>query len=95
MNWIAIKNKIIEELNCEERALKKPGIRMGALNRIEERLDHDIITNPKILNAIGKKTLVDSLSKAKKLNGAEKSVINHIYDVLNGRQIPMRKKKNL
>jgi hypothetical protein len=93
MDWTTIKNKIIEELNSKERDLARPSIRMGALNRIEERLDNEIIANPKILNTIGKKTLVDSLSKIKKLNGAEKSVVNHIYDVLNGRQIPMRKRK--
>lgn len=93
MDWITIKQSILNELNSQERNLANPQIRTNALTSIESILGPLIVANPKLLSKIGKADLLESLSKLKKLNSAEKSIVNHIYQVLNSEPIPIKKRK--
>jgi hypothetical protein len=93
MNWEEIKSKVIEELNNPDRNLSNPDIRANALKSIEGLLKEVIIANPDLLQKIEKSSLLDSMEKLKKLNSAEKSVVNHIYAVLEGKEIPIKKRK--
>ena len=95
MNWADIKYNIITELNSKKRDLADPRIRTNSLVGIESKIGILIQSNPELLLKIGKEDLLKSLNKLKKLNSAEKSIINHIYDVLEGKQIPIRKKNRL
>lgn len=89
MNWKKIKKSIKSQLLS--RNLTNPNIRLNALESIENLMDKSLLSNPIRLLSIPKKTLKENLAKNKKLNGAETSIINHIYDVLNGTPIPSRK----
>jgi hypothetical protein len=84
MNWTEIKKDIQKSLI--ERGLKKPSIRLNALENIESILKNNFprfIENPQ--ESFGKKerNIVKSeLAKFKEngcLNSAESSVINEIY----------------
>jgi hypothetical protein len=92
MNWLEVKNKILDELNNEERNLSDSSIRTNALISLEKLLKEIIIENPELLLKIGKENLLNSLTKIKKLNGAEKSIVNHVFNVLNEEPIPLKKK---
>lgn len=74
-------------------ALVEPEIRLNALESIEGLLGEKIIETPALLLEIDKAALISQLAKQKKLNDAELSIINHIYDLINGRQISFRVKK--
>ncbi len=87
MKWEEIKNEILSELNSPERNLANPMIRTKALEKIEDLLKEVILANPQLLNKIGKETFLKGLLKLKKLNSAEKSIVNHIFDVLEGSPI--------
>lgn len=85
MNWEAIKKSIQDDLNS--RNLKNPNIRLNALDRIENLLKihyPELINNPKIeFNLIDKKELKEKLGVYKdqnKINSAESSIINEIYN---------------
>lgn len=88
MEWGYIKGSIKKQLL--ERNLSNPNIRINALDRVEQLIDRKFLDQPILLLDLGKERLKNILSKRKKLNSAECSVINHIYDVLNGRHIPFR-----
>jgi len=89
MTWNNIKQSIKTQLLS--RNLVNPNIRLNALDHIETIIDKKFISNPIKLLSIHKQVLKDQLGKKKKLNSAESSIINHIYDVLNGNPIPRRK----
>lgn len=93
MTWKKIKTEITRELNNPERDLAKPQIRTRALDSVERLLKEVLLAQPQLLLKLEKKNLVKALMQLKKLNGAEKSVINHIYNVLAGEPIPAHKKK--
>ncbi len=93
MDWDKIKREVLKELNSPERNLANPTIRTYALESIEELLKNVILVHPELLLQIDKKNLVEGLSKLKKLNGAEKSVLNHVYNVLEKKPIPMKKNR--
>lgn len=88
MNWTEIKQAIRKHL--QSIGLANPNIRLNALNSIEKLLDKEYIQNPNLFLLIDKDDLKESLSKKKKLNSAEKSIINHIYDTINGNMIATR-----
>lgn len=88
MNWKETKLSIQKQLLT--RDLAKPEIRLNALERMESLIDKTYMDNPTQLLTLGKEKLINLLAKKKKLSGAELSVVNHIYDVLNGRPIPRR-----
>ena len=84
MNWTEIKKDI--QTSLLERGLKKPSIRLNALENIESILKNNFprfIENPQ--ESFGKKeknNLKSELAKFKengRLNSAESSVINEIY----------------
>lgn len=84
MNWTEIKKDIQKSLN--ERGLKKPSIRLNALENIESILRINFpkfIENPQEnFKNIEKNFLKSELAKYKEngcLNSAESSVINEIY----------------
>lgn len=85
MTWLEIKKSIKQDLNS--RGLKNPNIRLNALDNLEDILKRyfpDFIKNPKEeFGKIDKKELKAKIAKYKsnmKLNSAESSVINEIYD---------------
>lgn len=92
MDWKEIKIKILSELNSPERNLSNPCIRTNALESIEGLLKEVIIANPSLLLRIEKISLLGSMEKLKKLNGAEKSIVNNIYDILEGNEMPIKKR---
>lgn len=82
MRWHEIKDAIRADLLARE--LKKPGIRLGALDSVEQLLIRrfsNIVTNPKVLLVAGKETVARDLARLKgsSLNAAEKSVLNDIF----------------
>ena len=86
MNW----NEIIKSLNqyYVSLHLAQPNRRLSGLNRIDgimKQYFKEIVENPSLLKAIPKedfKSQIASAEKVKELNGAEKDVINKIYDKL-------------
>lgn len=93
MNWQNIKSNIIFELNDNNRNLKNPQIRTNALEKIENMLKELILSNPSLLLILQKELVISELSKMKKLNSAEKSIVNHVFSVLNNQSIPINKRK--
>jgi len=91
MNWKEVKQSITKQLL--ERDLSDPRIRLNALACVENLIEGKFVDKPLLLLTIDKNVLKEDLAKKKmlNLNGAEKSIINHIYDVLNGKPIPRRK----
>jgi hypothetical protein len=88
MSWKEIILSIQKQLLS--RNLSNPKIRLNALESIENLIDKKYIENPNLLLEIGKEKLKADLSKKKNLNSAEKSIVNHLYDVINGKPIPRR-----
>lgn len=83
MNWFELKNRIINLLLS--RDLANPNIRINALSRLEGILKthfNDIYNNPSLLLKIDKNDFKEKISKYKKLNSAESSVINNFYQIL-------------
>jgi len=84
MNWLEIKKSIRESLMT--KGLKKPSIRLNALDNIEDILRKrfpEYLQNPsETFGKTDKKLLKEAIAKYKlngKLNDAESSVINEIY----------------
>lgn len=92
MKWNEIKSEIIKELNSAERNLSNPMIRTNALESVEELLKNVILAHPQLLLQLNKNSLLEGLSKLKKLNSAEKSVVNHIYALLSNEEIPIKRR---
>jgi len=86
MNWNEIRISIINDLNT--RKLVNPNIRINALEKLESIMKSnfkEILSDPSLLKKIDKNVFKERLAKFKpngKLNGAESSVINNIYDKL-------------
>lgn len=91
MNWIEIKAEIIKQLKSDERDLKTDR-RLSALEVIDKLLPDLYKTRISILKQMGKESLLKELSLKKKLNGAEIGIINHIFSVLFGDPIPIKKR---
>jgi hypothetical protein len=87
MTWLDIKNQIEKDLLS--RNLKDPNIRLRALKKIEEIMTVNFkeeIKNPILLLKFQKDDFKDHLAKYKanfKLNGAEDSIINNIFAIIN------------
>ena len=86
MGWYEIKSAIRADLLA--RGLKQPRLRLNALDRLEKllaRLLPNFLSNPKILLDVGKEAVSKELAGLKEtgsLNGAEKSVLNQIFERL-------------
>ena len=86
MKLNAIIKVITEDLNS--RKLEQPSRRLSALANIDgimKKHFNEITENPTLLKSIPKAELKSQIAKieqVKKLNGAESSVINNIYDKL-------------
>jgi hypothetical protein len=91
MDWKGIKQEITKQLKSEERDLASDR-RLNALESIEKIIPDVYLKNPTILKQIGKENLLKELSLKKKLNGAEIGIINHIFSVLFGEQIAIKKR---
>lgn len=78
MDWKEIKKEITKQLKSEERDLATDR-RLSALELIEKIMPDVYLKNPTFLKQIGKERLLNELALKKKLNGAEKGIINHIY----------------
>lgn len=94
MNWKEIKLEITNQLKSEERALST-NRRFSALEIVENIIPEVYKKNPAFLQKIGKESLKKELLLKKKLNSAEIEAINHIYSIINGEQIPIKKRKKL
>jgi hypothetical protein len=82
MEWIKIKQLIIDDLNSRE--IKSPSRRIRELHNIEKLMITyypSYIKNPNVLKTIGKDEFKRQIcdKKGMALNGAEKSIINEIY----------------
>lgn len=85
MKWIELKSKIRQLLLS--RNLSNPNIRLNALDNLESLFKNyykDVITDPKVLLRYGKTNFKEKISKIKKLNSAESSIINNIFQFLEG-----------
>ena len=85
MNWFQLRNIIRKEI--EEANLKSPKTRIGGLESVDELIrTHfpDISKNPSLIRKISKEKLKAMLSgkKGRALNGAEESIVNNIYKLL-------------
>lgn len=87
MDWIEIKNEIKRELLS--RNLKTPLRRLNELENLEKLLTthfNDYIKNPlEMFRKTDRKSFKNEVSTYKangKLNGAEESLINHIYKTI-------------
>jgi hypoxanthine-DNA glycosylase len=88
--WTTIKKRI--ETTLKTRGLKNPNIRLNALKSIDSILDDKYKVEPLGLLKIDKKKIKEELSRKKgsNLNSAESSIINHIYDVINDKPLPIK-----
>lgn len=91
MDWKEIKQEITKQLKSEERGLASDR-RLSALESIEKIIPDVYIKNPVFLKQIGKESFLKEISLKKKLNGAEIGIINHIFSVLFGEPIPIKKR---
>lgn len=85
MKWIELKSKVRQLLLS--RNLSNPNIRLNALNNLENLFNNhfkDVITDPQVLLRYGKSNFKEKVSKIKKLNSAESSVINNLFQSLEG-----------
>lgn len=90
MNWLTIKKDIIVYLIAnKERELVTPDRRLRKLDKIEQLLPKEYLDAPIKLLLIDKKELISSL---KIRSDAGKSVINNIYDILDGIPLKSRRK---
>ena len=92
MEWTEIKKEIIDVLH--QRNLADPNIRINALERIEGILVkhfNDYYNDPGLLLQIDKDTFKKQVGQIKSLNSAESSIINNIYQILEG--IPLTRYK--
>ncbi len=83
MDWQEIKASILKGLG--DRNLANPRIRINALESIERLIKTNYpgyIQKPKELLLVGKNDFKERLSKYKKLNSAETSIINNLFDVI-------------
>jgi len=86
MKWNETINTIREVLNT--RKLEQPSRRLSALSKIDcimKKHFKEITENPSLLKSIPKAELKSQIAKieqVKKMNGAESSIINNIYDKL-------------
>ena len=92
MEWKIIKQEITKQLKSEERGLASDR-RLQALEAIDKLLPEVYKSNTTFLKQIGKESFLKELALKKKLNGAEKGIINHIFSVLEGELIPIKKRK--
>jgi hypoxanthine-DNA glycosylase len=92
MNWTEIKSEIKNELL--NRGLANPTIRLNAINSIEKLIDRKFIINIKLLKALDKHDFIWQLEKNKRkpINDAERSIVNNVYDIINGKNINKKKK---
>ncbi|OGU41365.1 MAG: hypothetical protein A3K31_08560 [Ignavibacteria bacterium RIFOXYA12_FULL_35_25] len=85
MKWIELKSKVHQLLLS--RNLSNPNIRLNALNNLEELFRKhfpDVISDPNVLLRYDKTNFKELVAKHKKLNSAESSVINNLYQFLEG-----------
>lgn len=91
MEWKEIMQEITKQLKSEERDLASDR-RLSAIESIEKIIPDVYIKNPVFLKQIGKESLLKEISLKKKLNGAETGIINHIFSVLFGEPIQIKKR---
>lgn len=92
MNWKKIKENINQYLtNNPDGELKSPERRLRALDNIECRLDKEFINNPIKLLSVDKESLKKDLDIK---SAADSSTIDNIYDILNGKTLQSKRKKN-
>jgi hypothetical protein len=88
MHWQDVKEAIRELL--QSRNLANPRIRLNALESIDRLLDvhfPNIKSNPETIRNYSKAELIEVLSTSKsngRLNSAEISVLNNIYQIVEG-----------
>jgi len=83
MKWIELKSKVRQLLLS--RNLANPNIRLNALNNLEDLFKSyfpEVISDPHTLLKYDKNRFKELVSKRKKLNSAESSVINNFYQIL-------------
>lgn len=88
MRWFELK-KILKE-NILLKGLKSPQIRLHALENIDNFIVRfpDLVNNIELLSSQSKNKFEVSYSKIKKeknINGAERSIINNIYNLIYGK----------
>lgn len=86
--WVGIKSMITSYLiDNEDRILKNPELRLRALEAVEQLIPKKYITSPKELLTIDKETFKKSIGVS---NDAQSSIINNIYDILNGKDLGIK-----
>jgi hypothetical protein len=99
MNWIQLKKSVQELLS--QRKLSNPQIRLNALDNLEEIIcNHfnEIYNNPSALlnyEINDFKEKISTFKDNKKLNDAEKSIINNFYQILKASENDKKQKGNL
>jgi hypothetical protein len=92
MNWNEITTEVIKQLKSEERRLAT-NRRFTVLEALGKLIREEYKRNPNILLQIGMQSLINEILVKKKLNQAEIEALNHIYSVLKGEPIPIKKWK--
>jgi len=88
MEWEAIKEIIVKFLSEHmDRELKTPDRRLKELEKIEKLLSDEHILEPSKLLFVDKEELISSLGIK---SGAAKSIINNIYNILNGKSLKVK-----
>jgi len=88
MKWVELKSKVRHLLLS--RNLANPNIRLNALNNLEELFKNyfpEVIADPHTLLNYDKNRFKELVSKRKKLNSAESSVINNFYQLFENSSI--------
>lgn len=83
MEWFELKSKVRQLLLS--RKLSSPNIRLNALNNLEELFRKhfpDVVSDPNTLLRYDKASFKELVARYKKLNSAENSIINNLYQLL-------------
>ncbi len=83
MLWVELKLSVRKVIRARE--LANHNIRLNALDRVDEIVKahfRHVVDNPEVLLTIGKNEFKDQLSMYKDLSGAESSVINNLFQIL-------------
>ncbi|MFT5366086.1 MAG: hypothetical protein ACI8V2_001028 [Candidatus Latescibacterota bacterium] len=85
MTWAGVTLRIRRILASQDR--KNPHIRLNALDNLERLLRMqmpEVIGHPEVILELDKAVVIEMLEQIKRLNGAERSVLNTVYQVLSG-----------
>lgn len=92
MEWQIIRETIVQFLIDNPKGeLETHKRRLRELEKIESQLPKEYVNDPTKLLSVNKKELISSLGIK---SGAGTSIVNNIYDILNGKPLKTRRINN-